>query len=190
MSIKERGITTCTKHKRERRGRKSEEKKKKKKMEVSLSSTSCIPLSAKLKHKHALFHSQFPTSTASTKTRRTKPLFIVNASRPTLSSNWLVSPHDLSATTSSAWLPRIEELDTTNMLLRQRIIFLGSQVLYLRIKYLGWILLFHRVMNTLCLSDYVFKGNFWTCSCGFIPKDAHNNISMNKQERDSVNLTW
>ncbi|XP_047153123.1 ATP-dependent Clp protease proteolytic subunit 3, chloroplastic [Vigna umbellata] len=97
-------------------------------MELSLSSTSCIPLRSKLKHKHALFDSQFPTSTASTKTRKTKPLFIVNASRPTLSSNWLVSPQDFSASTASPWLPRVEELDTTNMLLRQRIIFLGSQV--------------------------------------------------------------
>jgi len=111
-------------------------------MELSLSSTSCIPISSKLKHKHVLFHSQFPTSTASTKTRKTKPLFIVNASRPTLSSNWLVSPDDLSASTASPWLPRIEELDTTNMLLRQRIIFLGSQVLSLRINIWGWILLF------------------------------------------------
>ncbi|XP_022635821.1 ATP-dependent Clp protease proteolytic subunit 3, chloroplastic isoform X2 [Vigna radiata var. radiata] len=97
-------------------------------MELSLSSTSCIPLRSKLKHKHALFDSQFPTSTASTKTRKTKPLFIVNASRPTLSSNWLVSPQDFSASTASPWLPRVEDLDTTNMLLRQRIIFLGSQV--------------------------------------------------------------
>ncbi|KAG4922943.1 hypothetical protein JHK82_051919 [Glycine max] len=97
-------------------------------MEVSLSSTSCIPLSSKLKHKHGLFHSQIPIPTASTKTRRTKPLSIVNASRQTLSSNWLVSPHDFSASTASPWLPRFEELDATNMLLRQRIIFLGSQV--------------------------------------------------------------
>ncbi|XWS30784.1 hypothetical protein CRYUN_Cryun23aG0019400 [Craigia yunnanensis] len=49
----------------------------------------------------------------------------------TLSSNWDVS--DLFAVTSApapapAWFPRFEELDTSNMLLRQRIIFLGSQV--------------------------------------------------------------
>ncbi|XP_021296809.1 ATP-dependent Clp protease proteolytic subunit 3, chloroplastic [Herrania umbratica] len=47
----------------------------------------------------------------------------------TLSSNWDVS--DLSALTSAsapASFPRFEEFDTTNMLLRQRIIFLGSQV--------------------------------------------------------------
>ncbi|KAL2927817.1 ATP-dependent Clp protease proteolytic subunit 3 chloroplastic [Bienertia sinuspersici] len=42
--------------------------------------------------------------------------------RHTLSSNWeCVGP-------PSPWLPRFEELDTTNMLLRQRIIFLGSQI--------------------------------------------------------------
>ena len=40
----------------------------------------------------------------------------------TLSSNWEI------AGTAAPYLPRFEELDTTNMLLRQRIIFLGSQV--------------------------------------------------------------
>nr|KYP64989.1 hypothetical protein KK1_019603 [Cajanus cajan] len=94
-------------------------------MEVSLSSTSCIPINSKLKLSHPLFHSQFPIHTASTKTTKTKPLFIVNASRQTLSSNWNVSQHHFSASTASPWLPRFEELDTTNMLLRQRIIFLG-----------------------------------------------------------------
>ncbi|KAM2719745.1 hypothetical protein EV2_041015 [Malus domestica] len=44
--------------------------------------------------------------------------------RLTFSSNWDFP----SATTSAPRLPRFEELDTTNMLLRQRIIFLGSQV--------------------------------------------------------------
>ncbi|XP_007033106.2 PREDICTED: ATP-dependent Clp protease proteolytic subunit 3, chloroplastic [Theobroma cacao] len=47
----------------------------------------------------------------------------------TLSSDWDVS--DLSALTSAsapASFSRFEEFDTTNMLLRQRIIFLGSQV--------------------------------------------------------------
>lgn len=42
----------------------------------------------------------------------------------TLSTNWDVS----GVSSTPAWLPRFEELDTTNMLLRQRIIFLGSQV--------------------------------------------------------------
>jgi len=46
--------------------------------------------------------------------------------RRTLSSNW-----DLSAAVKpSPSLPRFEELDTTNMLLRQRIVFLGSQVAF------------------------------------------------------------
>nr|GEV09615.1 ATP-dependent Clp protease proteolytic subunit 3, chloroplastic [Tanacetum cinerariifolium] len=48
-----------------------------------------------------------------------------NNNTTTLSSNW-----DVVGPTSSApaWMPRFEELDTTNMLLRQRIVFLGSQV--------------------------------------------------------------
>ncbi|KAE8708051.1 ATP-dependent Clp protease proteolytic subunit 1 [Hibiscus syriacus] len=47
--------------------------------------------------------------------------------KATVSSDWDVS--GVSPLTSApAWLPRFEELDTTNMLLRQRIIFLGSQV--------------------------------------------------------------
>ncbi|CAA2938365.1 ATP-dependent Clp protease proteolytic subunit 3, chloroplastic [Olea europaea subsp. europaea] len=41
----------------------------------------------------------------------------------TLSSNW-----DVSSYAAPSWLPRFEELDTTNMLLRQRIIFLGAQI--------------------------------------------------------------
>ncbi|XP_071731295.1 ATP-dependent Clp protease proteolytic subunit 3, chloroplastic [Rutidosis leptorrhynchoides] len=40
----------------------------------------------------------------------------------TLSSNWDVS------SSAPTWMPKFEELDTTNMLLRQRIVFLGSQV--------------------------------------------------------------
>ncbi|GAU32772.1 hypothetical protein TSUD_323410 [Trifolium subterraneum] len=99
-------------------------------MEVSLASTCIMPLSFNsnkktiLKHNNNnFFHSQIPTFKVST-----KPLFIVNSSiKPTLSSNWLVS-NDLSAKTASPWLPKFEELDTTNMLLRQRIVFLGSQV--------------------------------------------------------------
>ncbi|XP_016514398.2 ATP-dependent Clp protease proteolytic subunit 3, chloroplastic-like [Nicotiana tabacum] len=47
-----------------------------------------------------------------------------STAKPTLSGNWDVS----SYSKAPAWLPRFEELDTTNMLLRQRIIFLGSQV--------------------------------------------------------------
>ncbi|KAK4776260.1 hypothetical protein SAY86_004948 [Trapa natans] len=52
------------------------------------------------------------------------------AARRTLSSNWDICGGGIvtSVTPSVPWLPRFEELDTTNMLLRQRIIFLGSQV--------------------------------------------------------------
>lgn len=45
------------------------------------------------------------------------------ALKQSLSSEWEVSNY-----AAPSWLPRFEELDTTNMLLRQRIIFLGSQV--------------------------------------------------------------
>ncbi|XP_031117626.1 ATP-dependent Clp protease proteolytic subunit 3, chloroplastic [Ipomoea triloba] len=47
-----------------------------------------------------------------------------STARQTLSSNWDV----FNYTAAPAKLPRFEELDTTNMLLRQRIVFLGSQV--------------------------------------------------------------
>lgn len=65
--------------------------------------------------------------------RRTKRVGVIKAlkssspTRQTLSSNW--DFHSATTTTTSPpRLPRFEELDTTNMLLRQRIIFLGSQV--------------------------------------------------------------
>ncbi|KAL6952222.1 ATP-dependent Clp protease proteolytic subunit 3 [Sarracenia purpurea var. burkii] len=79
-------------------------------------------------------HHLIPTSTACYTLRspsRRRRSFTVKASNEglstrtkTLSTNWDVSTH----TSSPSWLPRFEELDTTNMLLRQRIIFLGSQV--------------------------------------------------------------
>ncbi|KAG9129752.1 hypothetical protein Leryth_015449 [Lithospermum erythrorhizon] len=53
-----------------------------------------------------------------------KILSTLKASKQTLSSNWDVSNNFASP----SWLPRFEELDTTNMLLRQRIVFLGSQI--------------------------------------------------------------
>ncbi|GLU10704.1 hypothetical protein SLE2022_274900 [Rubroshorea leprosula] len=70
-------------------------------------------------------------STGWTRSRRRTPTCVLGAKssqvrRQTLSSKWDVP--DFSATTSSPWLPRFEELDTTNMLLRQRIVFLGGQV--------------------------------------------------------------
>jgi len=110
---------------------KEEKNQRRRKMEVSLAST-CLPLTFNsnkktlLNHNNNIFHSQIPTLKFSTKQRTT----IVNSIRPTLSSNWLVS-HDLSAQTASPWLPKFEELDTTNVLLRQRIVFLGSQVINL-----------------------------------------------------------
>lgn len=56
----------------------------------------------------------------------------LSAARRTLSSSWDVSGaggFSISSVSPTApRLPRFEELDTTNMLLRQRIIFLGSQV--------------------------------------------------------------
>lgn len=47
-----------------------------------------------------------------------------STAKTTLSSNWDVSNYSKAP----AWMPRFEELDATNMLLRQRIVFLGSQV--------------------------------------------------------------
>ncbi|KAL0395894.1 UNVERIFIED_CONTAM: ATP-dependent Clp protease proteolytic subunit, chloroplastic [Sesamum calycinum] len=43
-------------------------------------------------------------------------------------NNSLLSKWEVSNYAAPSWLPRFEELDTTNMLLRQRIIFLGSQI--------------------------------------------------------------
>ncbi|PON51210.1 ATP-dependent Clp protease proteolytic subunit [Parasponia andersonii] len=69
---------------------------------------------------------------SSTRGRRAIPavraLKTTPSSRGTLSSNWDVGPDCYSANSAPSWFPRFEELDTTNMLLRQRIIFLGSQV--------------------------------------------------------------
>ncbi|KAJ9173017.1 hypothetical protein P3X46_016195 [Hevea brasiliensis] len=86
---------------------------------------------------HSFIHKQLvsPFITADDKatitSRRRKALAVkalnVGSRRQTLSTNWDVA--NLSSFASSApSLPRFEELDTTNMLLRQRIIFLGSQV--------------------------------------------------------------
>ncbi|XP_031253274.1 ATP-dependent Clp protease proteolytic subunit 3, chloroplastic [Pistacia vera] len=65
------------------------------------------------------------------KTKR--PVFVkalnsLSARGHILSTKWDLSNLSVANTTSAPWLPRFEELDTTNMLLRQRIIFLGSQV--------------------------------------------------------------
>ncbi|KAH9675583.1 ATP-dependent clp protease proteolytic subunit 3 [Citrus sinensis] len=72
------------------------------------------------------------TNTSTTiKTRRPTCIKAANSSpsiAQTLSTNWDVSNFAVNNNTSSPYLPKFEELDTTNMLLRQRIIFLGSQV--------------------------------------------------------------
>ncbi|KAJ6364621.1 hypothetical protein OIU76_029560 [Salix suchowensis] len=76
------------------------------------------------------------TSTAiSVCSKRRKPIcvkasessFDAKTTRQTLASNWDVEKFS-SFANSAPTLPKFEELDTTNMLLRQRIIFLGSQV--------------------------------------------------------------
>lgn len=87
-------------------------------------------------------HSSIPTTTTPTISkstqitrRRRKPLTIKASNndnfeastRQTLASNWDVFNYSAPPTR----LPRLDELDTGNMLQRQRIIFLGSQVLYL-----------------------------------------------------------
>lgn len=59
-----------------------------------------------------------------TSCRKNKSSLVVKALNQSLSSKG-----DLSNYAAPSWLPRFEELDTTNMLLRQRIIFLGTQVL-------------------------------------------------------------
>ncbi|KAM7524256.1 hypothetical protein LguiA_014158 [Lonicera macranthoides] len=79
-------------------------------------------------------HSSIPTISESTQItrRRRKPLSIKASNndnfeasiRQTLASNWDVFNYSAPPTR----LPRLDELDTANMLQRQRIIFLGSQV--------------------------------------------------------------
>ncbi|CAL1413402.1 unnamed protein product [Linum trigynum] len=94
---------------------------------------------------HAFIHQQFPSPLITRNGKSSKKLnnggrrnlVSVKAlnsssrsgitSRRTLSSNW--DTVDFSSFAASApRLPRFEELDTTNMLLRQRIVFLGSEV--------------------------------------------------------------
>ncbi|GAV75819.1 CLP_protease domain-containing protein [Cephalotus follicularis] len=83
---------------------------------------------------NALVHKHFNNTAAfNSSSKRRKLVYVkaLNSSSATtqgsqkLTSNWDMS--GLSATSASL-LPRFEDLDTTNMLLRQRIIFLGSQV--------------------------------------------------------------
>ncbi|KAK9118574.1 hypothetical protein Scep_016667 [Stephania cephalantha] len=63
-------------------------------------------------------------TTLSTQKRRPISIKAVKNSKRTLSADWAVS----TSASPSPLLPRFEELDATNMLLRQRIVFLGSQV--------------------------------------------------------------
>ncbi|KAF8390041.1 hypothetical protein HHK36_024562 [Tetracentron sinense] len=67
---------------------------------------------------------QFHLNPCSPSTLRRKPIPVkaMKSPRQSLSTNWNIS------NSAPTWMPRFEELDTTNMLLRQRIIFLGSQV--------------------------------------------------------------
>lgn len=85
---------------------------------------------------HLLLPVTIDTSTTiSVCSKRRKPIcvkaskssFDANSARQTLASNWDVEKFS-SFANSAPTLPKFEELDTTNMLLRQRIIFLGSQV--------------------------------------------------------------
>jgi ATP-dependent Clp protease protease subunit len=126
-------------------------------MEMSL--TYAASPSKSMCFNHGVLHPQFPIVTINKNTttgiggrRRRKPVSTIKAlksssSKQTLSTNWDVSQD--SSVTSAPWLPRFEELDTTNMLLRQRIIFLGSQVdiflllcfFGLLVGFLRWVLL-------------------------------------------------
>ncbi|XP_077220709.1 ATP-dependent Clp protease proteolytic subunit 3, chloroplastic-like [Tasmannia lanceolata] len=74
-----------------------------------------------------LSHGVFPSfhlnpTSLNTPMRKPTTLTSMKSYRKTLSSDWNLS------ISSGPWMPRIEELDSTNMLLRQRIVFLGSQV--------------------------------------------------------------
>lgn len=79
-----------------------------------------------------------------------------SSSKQTLSSNWDVS-QDYSAS-SSPWQPRFEELDTANTLLRQRIIFLGSQVSFF---------LSHQNRESWVFILLIFWISYWISEMGF-----------------------
>ena len=72
---------------------------------------------------HLLRLSAANVSSSSQNTDSGRGNLSAKASKQSISSQW-----DVSNYAAPSWLPRFEELDTTNMLLRQRIIFLGSQV--------------------------------------------------------------
>ncbi|XP_047954275.1 ATP-dependent Clp protease proteolytic subunit 3, chloroplastic [Salvia hispanica] len=72
---------------------------------------------------HLLRLSAANVSSSSQNTDSGRGNLSAKASKQSISSQW-----DVSNYAAPSWLPRFEELDTTNMLLRQRIIFLGSQI--------------------------------------------------------------
>lgn len=79
-----------------------------------------------------------------------------STAKTTLSSNWDVSNYSKAP----AWMPRFEELDATNMLLRQRIVFLGSQVLtnFIKISFWGFVnspLIDHMLISFLIASVFI-----------------------------------
>ncbi|KAK8938878.1 hypothetical protein KSP39_PZI011634 [Platanthera zijinensis] len=69
-----------------------------------------------------------PAATATPLSRRGRASGVFMASsavgRRILSDGWNL----YTSVSGPAWLPRLDDLDTTNMLLKQRIVFLGSQV--------------------------------------------------------------
>ncbi|XP_022143418.1 ATP-dependent Clp protease proteolytic subunit 3, chloroplastic [Momordica charantia] len=111
-------------------------------MEMSFTYTPSPSPQRLMRFDHGVLSSQFPlftprkhshggnSSLNGLRTPKSAPLVKASLSsssmRRTLSSNWDVL-ENFSATSAPS-LARFEELDTTNMLLRQRIIFLGSQV--------------------------------------------------------------
>ncbi|XXG83796.1 hypothetical protein AAC387_Pa10g1472 [Persea americana] len=96
-------------------------------MERGCLSFTTFPSSPCLYHGVPSNHLQFiPTHPNPVKNKkRIVSVAAIQGPRKTLASDWDLS---IASVTASPWMPRIEELDTTNMLLRQRIVFLGSQV--------------------------------------------------------------
>lgn len=123
---------------------------------------------------HGVFTSHFTVSTpfnhshgansSSNAFRIRKSVPVVKASlnssslRHTLSGNWDVL--DNYSASSAPSLARFEELDTTNMLLRQRIIFLGSQAIS---RTISWFLNYFVLLCGVCwiLSRFFIGLNCW-----------------------------
>eukprot|EP00262_Sarcandra_glabra_P003620 TRINITY_DN14368_c0_g1_i1.p1 TRINITY_DN14368_c0_g1~~TRINITY_DN14368_c0_g1_i1.p1 ORF type:complete len:319 (-),score=68.75 TRINITY_DN14368_c0_g1_i1:612-1568(-) len=93
-------------------------------MEIGLSFTTTSPSPVTHCHYKPPSLSHFRSIKNPTPTPK-KPKISIRAvknERNTLSSDWNLS------NSYGPWMPRFEELDPTNMLLKQRIVFLGSQV--------------------------------------------------------------